>query len=553
MQAAGTIPDRHDSLDGELKLPVGYHAIVIGSGHNGLTCACYLAKAGLKVLVLEQYPSIGGMTNTEELTLPGFKSDTHAMCIQFANFSPVPDELGLARYGFDLIHPDPGWSHAFPDGRSVSVHRELDRTCRSISQFSSKDARTWRDLYRTFLEQKDAIGRSFNHPPLSFSEQAAALEQLPDGLDRYRFQTQSVRSWCDETFEAEETKLLTGTWAVHGGLSPDDVGGGSMAWLFSMLVQHFGNKLVSGGMRNLPVALAAFLNAHRGEIRTNARVERIIVDSGKAVAVRLHGGEEIGCGKLLASNVHPRHLVLDLLGDSQVGKEIAAKIRRYQLGESVLVVYLALDKPVRFVAGPTSAQSVYVHPSPPTLDYFSRVFCEARSGLLPEQPFALICNDAVQDPTRAPRGKGLLKLVVQPVPYVIKGDAAGLIAGRNWSEVKEPFADRVIELLYRNYIPDLLDNLLKRVVHSPEDLERRLPSALHGTNNHGAFVPYQIGAMRPIPEMGNYRSPVPNVYLCGSGSHPGPGVTMAPGRNAARIIYRDLGLDFEKITSAAVS
>jgi beta-carotene ketolase (CrtO type) len=292
------------------------------------------------------------------------------------------------------------------------------------------------------------------------------------------------------------------------------------------------------------LALARFLEAHDGKIRINAHVKRILVQNGKAVGVKLLDGEEIRCGKLVASNVHPRHLVLDLLGEKEVGASIAGKIRLYELGESVMVVYLALDKPPRYKAGPAVAQSVYVHPSPPSLEFFSRIFYEARSGLLPEEPFALICNDTAADPSRVPAGKGLMKLVVQPVPYVIKGDAAGRISGRNWNDVKEPFADRVIELATRNYIPDLRDRIVKRVVHSPQDIERMLPSALEGTNSHGAFVPYQVGPMRPISEMGNYRAPIANVYLCGSGSHPGPGVTMAPGRNAAHVICRDLGFAF---------
>jgi beta-carotene ketolase (CrtO type) len=529
-------------------MPAKYDAIVIGSGHNGLTCACYLAKAGLKVLVLEQYHSIGGMTNTEEITLPGFKSDTHAICVQFANFSPAPDELQLAQYGYKLIYPDLCLPHVFPDGRSVSVHRELEQTCQSIAQYSQKDADTWRNLYEAFLEQKDSICPAFNSLPPSFAEQAKILQNLPGGLDQYRFQMQSLRSWCNEMFEAEETKVLLGTWAVHGGASPDDVGGGSMAWLFSMIIQHFGNNVVEGGMRNLPLALAGFLKAHSGEIRTRAQVEKIVVENGKALAVQLSDGEEIKCGKLVASNAHPRHLVLDLLGESQVGANIARKTRQYELGESVMVVYLALDKPIDYKAV-NAGQSVYVHASPSSLDYFSRAFYEVRSGLLPEKPFALICNDAAVDQSRVPPGKGLMKLVVQPVPYVIKADAAGRIREKNWNEVKEPFADRIIDLITKNYIPDLRNKIVKRVVHSPQDIEKRLPTALQGTTTHGAFVPYQIGAMRPIPEMGDYRSPITNVYLCGSGSHPGPGVTMAPGRNAAQIIYRDLGLEFKETFS----
>ena len=528
-------------------MPSKYDAIVIGSGHNGLTCACYLAKAGFKVLVLEQYHSIGGMTNTEELTLPGFKSDTHAICIQFANFSPALHELQLAKYGFELLYPDPCLTHAFPDGRSVSVYRDIDRTCQSIAQYSQKDAETWRNFYQTFLDQKDVICPSFNRPPPSFAEQATILQNLPGGLDHYRFQMQSLRSWCDEMFEADETKVLMGAWAVHGGASPDDAGGGSMAWIFSMVIQHFGNNVVKGGIGNLPLALAGFLKAHHGEIRTNAPVKKILVENGKARAVQLLDGEEIEIEKLIASNAHPRHLVLDLLGEEHVGKTLAKKIRRYELGEPVMVVYLALDRPLNYKAGPQAGESIYVHPSPPSLDYFSRIFHEARSGFLPAVPFALICNDTAADPSRVPPGKALMKLVVQPIPDTIKGDAAGRITGRNWDEVKEPFADRIIELAIRDYIPNLRDNIVNRVVRSPQDLEKLLPSAPRGTNTHGAFVPYQMGALRPIPEMGNYKSPIPNVYLCGSGSHPGPGVTMAPGRNAAQVIYQDVGLDFTKI------
>jgi phytoene dehydrogenase-like protein len=137
-----------------------------------------------------------------------------------------------------------------------------------------------------------------------------------------------------------------------------------------------------------------------------------------------------------------------------------------------------------------------------------------------------------------------MKLVVQPVPYLIAGDAGGTIRGVSWEEVKESFADRVIDQLSADYIPDLRQRIECRVVHSPVDLETRLPSSPRGTLMHGAFLPYQAGAMRPIPELGQYRSPIENLYLCGSGSHPGGGVSMAPGRNAAQVIQRELGLNF---------
>jgi len=520
-----------------------HDAIVIGSGHNGLTCACYLARAGLKVLVLEQGASIGGMTNTEEVTLPGFRSDTHAFGYQLANVSPAPRELDLARYGFELLHPKVAVTHAFPDGRSVSVFRDLAQTCAGIARHSSADAQRYRALCEGFATQVDAVAAAINSPPPSPAQQMAALGATPEGLDEYRLELQSLRSWAREEFEEELTRALLGTWCTHVGLSPDDVGGAAMARAFTTLIQQFGNNLVKGGMRNLPLALAGFLEAHGGEIRTNARVAKILVENRKAVAVRLADGETIDVGGLVASGIDPQQLVLALLGEDVVGGTIARKMRHYDPGESVLVVYLALDRPVHYKAGEAADRGVYVHPAP-SLDFLARQFQECRAGLLPSRPFALMCNDSACDPSRAPAGKTLMKLVVQPVPYRIAGDAGGSIAGTTWEAVKEAYADRVVDQLSEDYLPDLRRSIACRVVHSPVDLETLMPSAPRGTITHGAFLPYQQGAMRPIPELGRYRSPVGNVYLCGSGSHPGGGVSMAPGRNAAQVIHRDLGLTF---------
>lgn len=513
-----------------------YDAVVIGSGHNGLTCASYLAKSGLRVLVLEKHHTIGGMTGTEELTLPGFRSDTHAICIQFANFSPAPAELGLAEHGFELLRPDPCWSHALPDGHSLTVHRDVEATCVDLARHSGPDAATWRTLYREFLQQERAITGSFTEPP------PTAIADPESDPDQYRFALQSLRSWCGERFVSEEVKALVGSWAMHIGAAPEEVGSASAAWLFSMVIQRYGNNVVRGGMGNLAAALAGVVQAHGGEIRTGAEVKRIAVEGGRAVGVELADGDHIDGFDLLAASTHPRPLVLDLLGESAVGAGVADRMRHYELGQSVLVIYLALDSPVEFRAGPTVSRSVYVHPSPPSLDYFTQLYCEARSGRLPAEPFALICNDSAADASRVPPGRALMKLVVQPVPYRITGDAGGSITSRDWAQAKEPFADRVIDLLTRRYIPDLADKIVARVVRSPVDLEQILPSAVQGTNSHGAMLPYQAGGMRPVPGMGRYRTPVANVYLCGAGAHPGPGVTMAPGRNAARVILAELGL-----------
>jgi len=363
-------------------------------------------------------------------------------------------------------------------------------------------------------------------------------------MEAYRFSMQSVRSWANQTLEAEATKTLFGSFATFLGASPDDAGGAELGWLFASVLQNAGNNLVKGGMHRVTLALAEDLRTHGGEIRTSALVEKILGDAKRATAVRLASGEEISVVELIASNIDPGYLITDLLGAEMVGADIVDKMKLYEWGDSVFVMFVALKSPVNYKAGPAARQSAHVHLTEPSLDFFSRVYLECRGGALPSAPMIVSWNDSAIDPSRAPAGKALMKFVVLSVPYVITGDATGKIPARTWDEAREPYADYLIDLITANYIPDLKAKILKRVAHSPVDISRKIISAVRGTLGQGAFLPYQSGSLRPIPELGQYRTPVPNVYLCSSGSHPGPGVSMAPGRNAAQVIFSDLGLDF---------
>ena len=521
-----------------------HDAVIIGAGQNGLACACYLARAGLKVLVLEQYHSIGGMTLTEELTLPGFLSDVHASGYQLANLSPVPRELELAKQGLELIEPDVVYAHAFTDGRLIAVHRDVEQSVASIARFSRRDAATWRAISAGYQAERAGLITSLFSPPPSFAEQAAALQRAPGGMNRYRFSLQSMRSWCNETFEAEEVKCMLGAFALFVGHSPDDAGGAEIAYLFATVLQAEGNNLVRGGMNGVTRALATDLLAHGGEIRTNATVERIVVVGGQATAVRLVGGEAIAVGRLVAASVDPAQLILRLLGEEAVGQTIAAKLRRYEWGDSVMVIWVALDGQVEYRAGAEAGVAAHVHLTPASIDSLARAADECRAGFLPAAPFIVSWNDSTIDTSRVPVGKHLKKFVVLGVPYEIRGDATGQIGGREWDRVRERYADYLLDLIDGSYLPGLKARILKRVAHSPLDLERKLSSAVRGTIPHGAMLPYQSGSMRPIPELSHYRTPVANVYMCGSGTHPGAGVSMGSGRNAAQVIFGDLGLNF---------
>jgi beta-carotene ketolase (CrtO type) len=521
-------------------MPAGYQAIVIGAGHNGLTCACYLAKAGLKVLVLERDAAYGGMTISEELAAPHFLSDVHASGYLVAKLTPAPDELGLAERGLELITPDPNWAHVFPGGRCLSIGRDIETTARSMARASAADAATWRVLYQRYLAEKSAIVAGMLSPPPSLAQAAA----LPGAVDGYRFEFQSARSWVEQSFQSEEIRNYLASNALHAALAPDDALGANFAWLFASVVQDVGVSVVKGGMHQVSRALASTLIAHGGEMRTGASVSRIELTNGKASAVRLEGGETVAVDGVIASNVDPRHLVLDLLGEAQAGEVITGRIRRYEWGQSFFGIYVALDRPVTYRAGMDADRAGYVHISGNALDDLANTFAQARAGLLPDRPMIGAINEAAIDPSRAPAGRGLMKFVVHFVPYHVRGDAAGRIRGTDWDEFKEAYADAMIERLSGEFLSGLRDRIIARAVQSPLDYERRISSAVHGTHQHGAYLPYQIGAMRPIPELGSYRSPVANLYLCGAGSHPGSGVTMAPGRNAAKTICGDLGLAF---------
>lgn len=503
-----------------------HDAIVIGSGHNGLTCACYLAKAGLSVLVLEQQEQIGGMTRSEELTLPGFRSDVHAFGFQLAHLSPAPRELQLARHGFELLRPDPNWVHAFPDGRGIAFWRDLDETCRSIAEFSRRDADTYRAMHEDYRAGREAIIRALNSAPVPGSAPPDARRTL--------------RDWCNAFFESEEMKAVFAAWSCHVSMSPDDEGGANAGRDFAMIIQGEGNDVVKGGMQGLSDALAAALREHGGEIRTRARVHKILVENGKAIGVRLTDGNDVLCRRLVACNTNPATVVLEFLKESDVGAAIAAKMRRYEWGMATLSVFLALDGgPLEYKVGEYGRHATYVQPSAPTMDYFTKCFAEFRRGALAASPFILCANEGTVDPSRAPAGRSLLKLVVQPVPFEIWDGAA-----RTWDAAREAYADHVLENLERDYLPGLRERILKRVVRDPvQTLAIRLDT-IQGSITHGALTPDQTGAMRPIPELSRYRTPVAGVYLCGSGSHPGPGVSMMPGRNAARAILAAQKIDW---------
>jgi phytoene dehydrogenase-like protein len=543
---------------------VYYDAIVIGAGHNGLTCACYLAKAGLKVLVLEDYCLIGGMTLTEEITLPGFKSDIHAFGYSLATLSPVPNELDLKSHGFELIHPEISISHLFPNNHGhISIYKSLEKTLESIKKYSERDARSWKKIFDEYMTNRDKIVSGLNLPPVTpledtrsvSTENTDKVEALEVIGDTYRLRTQSMRSWCNENFESDEAKAMFGSFAPFVGLSPDDAGGGDLCYLFSAIMQDGGNNVVKGGFVNLPMALSNYLQSRGGQIMTNSRVKKIMIENGQATGVELANGKMIGAKKLVASSTDPSTLILNLIGEEYVDSHLTSGIKRMEWGDAIFGIYLALNGPLEYKSGQEIlSKSPQVHLSPPGLEFFSKIYYQCRSGKPPTNPLSIMSNDSMIDPTRVISNENnsnknhLIKFLVLSVPYEIKNADGEIGKEIEWENFKERYTDQIIETINQNYIPNLNTSILKKTIYSPVDYEKKPINSIKGTLASGAILPYQSGWMRPIPQLGNYKIPsISNVYLCGAGSHPGPGVSMAPGRNAAQVILRDLGIDLRAI------
>ena len=503
-----------------------YDAILIGAGHNGLTCACYLARSGLRVLVLELHEHVGGMTSSRVMTLPGFTQDVHAAGVQLANLSPSIAELGLAERGFHLLYPPINYAHAFPDGRALEFCRDVEGTCRSLAQYSPRDAETWRSIMVEFEAEKADVARGLCSPP----EPAPVT---PDQLG-------TLRAWLDATFESEEVKSAFAAWGLHISAAPDDPGGVA-ASAFGTVIQSVGNNPVRGGMQHLPDSLARVLGENGGEILCGAAADKILVEDGRAVGVRTADGAEHRATQLVASSVNPVLLARDLLSEEDLGRDVSRRVQAVRHGFAQMTIWLALDGPVEYRAGAFFERSLYVHATPVGVDAHQAMVEQARAGGLPEHPLFVFVNEGGVDPSRVPEGKAAMRILVQPLPYEIDPSVPGPVVGANWSEARETYADYVVELAERSYLPGLSSRIAKRVVHDPVTMSIESPDCVRGDVCHVGVFPDQSGAMRPVPEMGRYRTPVQGLYLCGSGAHPGPGVTLACGYNAAQVILEDLG------------
>ncbi len=522
--------------------------VIVGGGPNGLVAACYLAKAGFKPVVVERRGVVGGIAVTEEFA-PGFKvsSVLHAA----GPFLPsIARDLELDRHGLSFIQTEVRVFAPAPDGRSITLYGDAVRTARELEKLSAHDGKG----YLALQESLGYIGKvlapllTMTPPSIdapSFAELWGLLGvgRKFHGLPRreaFRLLRWGPMAVADLVAEFFETELLRATVAARG-ISGTFAGPWSAGTSLGLILQAASDPnaagpatFVRGGMGALTQALAAAAGAFGAEIRTGATVARIATKDGAATGVVLSTGEEV-LARAVVSNADPKRTLLDLVDPVDLDPDFLHKIRNYRASGALAKVHLALSGPPEFSAlkpaagNASGALSGRIHIGP-EIDYLERAYDAAKYGDFSPHPYCDITIPTLTDPSLAPAGKHVMSVVAQFAPYRLK-------AG-DWTSKRDALGDTVVNTI-AGYSPNLKGLIAHRQVLTPLDLEETY-GVTGGHVFHGEPALDQLFTMRPLLGWAQYRTPIRGLYLCGSGTHPGGGVTGAPGANASREVQRDL-------------
>ncbi|MGH9495538.1 MAG: phytoene desaturase family protein [Candidatus Sulfotelmatobacter sp.] len=523
-----------------------YDAIVIGAGHNGLTAAAYLARAGLSTLVLERREIVGGCCVTEEIA-PGCRVSTTSYIASMLR-PEVISELQLPKYGLRMVPCDPAVQVPFPDGNVVPWWADRERARQEFSKISAKDAARFvqvddqlkklaRYLQPFFLEPPPEMGTSSVQGWSDLFRAGKRFRGISNAeiAELVLFLTGSLGEFLDQNYESEKIKtmfLANNVYGKHGGPYQP---GTAIGLLFHLLsggeheLQGFYGH-VMGGMGAITRAMAAAGKDLGVEIRTEAAVAHIDVRDGRARSVVLEDGTELRA-RMVLSNADPKRTFLKMVDAAELPKDFLSAVRGIKMAGPCAKVNMVLSEEPRFTG--TSPQATALERTfytlVPSLEFAERCYDIAKFGEIPEQLWVDCVISSNADNSLAPPGKHILTCFVQYVPYQLREG--------NWDDERELLGDRVVNKI-AEYAPNVPSAIIVRQVLTPLDLERTY-GLTEGNIFHGDLRLEQLFFMRPVPGWSQYRTPIDGLYLCGAGAHPGGGVTGAPGRNAAHQALRD--------------
>src|SRR5437660_4084459 len=520
-----------------------YDAIVIGGGHNGLTNAAYLARAGKKVIVLERRHVLGGAAVTEEI-FPGFKFSVCSYVVSLLRPEIIRD-LDLPRHGLEILPLD-GTFTPMPNGDYLWRVNDHGKTRREIARHSKVDA----EAYEEFGKAMQAMCR-FVKPILAMVPPdpttlnprelmklvflGRRFQDMPseDKYNQVQLMTMSAADFLDQWFETDVLKATMSASGIIGTF----LGVRSPGTAYVLLHHYMGEidgafrwwGLVRGGTGAISNAIAAAALEAGAEIRSEAPIAKIIIQNGRARGVVLENGEEIRAN-VVASSVDPRLTFIKMAGPEHLPGDFVEAVNRYKFRGSSGKVNLALDALPNFTcfpgAGPHLRGAISISPS---VEYMERAYDEAKYGRFSRRPYVDIVIPSLTDPSVAPPGKHVMSCFVQYAPYHLKEGT--------WDEKREAFGDTVIDTI-AEHAPNIKDIILHRQVLTPLDLEREFGLS-EGNIFQGELPLEQLFFLRPAPGWAQYRSPIRNLYMCGSATHPGGGIMGASGRNAAMEILKD--------------
>jgi phytoene dehydrogenase-like protein len=514
--------------------------VVVGSGHNGLVAAAYLAAAGKRVLVLERNSWFGGGVVTRELTLPGFKHDQHSMAHIFIHANPLlaADELGLkSRYGLRYVFPEIPMRSLFEDGTSLALYRDRSRSHAEIARFSRKDADAYVRLAEQAARWLPMVTATLYSAPMPLGASVAMMDQSAQGRELWRTTQMSTHDLLCQYFESDRVRMHFARVAGENLVSPDEKATGFGIFVFVGFLEACGFGVPVGGSGALTDALIACIRDLGGEVIAGADVEKVLVRNARASSVRCTDGREFLAKEAVIGAIHPHHLgrILETVDPAIASAAAATEIS----ANACITVHAALKEPLRTQAG-APVDAVMVELLPDRYETLRRSFDDLRYGQLSSYPLIGLGSLSQFDATRAPAGQATLH-AWDYVPYA-------RVDGRAWDDSKQEYAERMIAHMTR-FLPNL--NILAYHCDSPVDMERTSPSFRHGDLHGIATTTYQSGGHRPTPELAQYTVPdIERFYLVGPFLHPGGGVFGA-GRATAQRVCEDLGLSLEKIARPA--
>ncbi|MGW4289695.1 phytoene desaturase family protein [Streptomyces sp. NPDC004673] len=508
-------------------------AVVIGAGPNGLVAANLLADQGWSVEVLEAQERPGGAVFSDRAVHPDFVNDLFSSFYPLAAASPVIAGLRLEEEGLRWSHAPQVLAHPLADGRCAVIDRDLDVTAEGLDELCAGDGRSWRAQCATWDRAgHDLLQALFTTMPPIRALAGLGMKLRGGGALRLaRAMLLPVRRLGEEEFDGEGARLLLAGNALHADLGPESAIGGGFGWLMSMLGQQFGFPVPVGGAVSLTDALVSRLRRRGGVIRCGEPVTEIVVERGRAVAVRTAGGDTVPARRAVLADVSAPALYGHLVAPEHLPSQVLDDMRRFQWDFATFKVDWALDSTIPWKAGAASgAGTVHLADS---VDDLTRFAAQIAMGQIPDNPFLLVGQMTTADPTRSPAGTESAWAYTH-LPRVVRGDAGDAGLDGSWDAAqREIMADRM-EQRVEQFAPGFRARIMSRRVLSPPTLQSEDSNLSEGALNGGTTALHQQAVFRPIPGTGRPETPVRGLYLASASAHPGGGVHGAPGANAAR-------------------